>query len=185
MSENLNFKVTSRVGLNDIVQIILALHKKQYLLIKVALIISVLILSMSITLDLYACFSGDLSGLPFMIFCLIFLIAFLLYLINFNKIQMKTYSKKYLGSRTEVIGISNLCFYDTYFTIEDDKNEMTLSACITISYEDVNFFVIKNNLIIFGDKTKAKSVTCIDQNAEFEIGTLEEFLQFFKNKINA
>lgn len=54
-----------------------------------------------------------------------------------------------------------------------------------MNYDAVKYFVVHDNLIIFGDKTKVKSITCIKQDAEFEIGTVEEFLQFFKNKINA
>jgi hypothetical protein len=184
MSQNLNFQVTSKINLFEIVQIFTILRKKEYLTLKIATIISMFIISISLILDLHDCLLGDFSRLPFMLFCLISLIVFSVIAINFNKIQMKLFSRKIFGNNMDVLSVNKLCFYDTYFTIEDDKNEMTMSAYITVSYHDVNCFIVDKNLIIFGDKTKTKSVTCIRKNAEFEIGTLEEFLHFFKNKIN-
>ncbi|EQB86406.1 hypothetical protein J2Z44_002927 [Clostridium punense] len=184
MNENIKFQVTSKIDLSDIVQLFLVSRKKQYLTLKIATIIGMFIISISLIIDLQDCLLGDFSRLPFMIFCLICLIVFSVTAINFNKIQMKLFSKKFFGNNKEVLSINKLRFYDTYFTIENDENEMTMSAYITVSYTDVNYFVLHKNLIIFGDKTKAKSVTCIKQNTQFEIGTLEEFLHFFKNKIN-
>lgn len=182
MKENLNFQVTSKLDSNDMMQFMVILGKKKLLLFKVVLIINIFNISISLIIDLYNYMLGDFSRLPFMIFCLIFLIVFSLCIINFNKIQLKSYSRKYLGKNKEVYSVSKLCFYDTYYTVEGNDTETNIF--FTMSYDEITYFVVKKNLIVFGDNTKAKSVSCIKQNEEFQIGTSEELVKFLNNKIN-
>lgn len=182
MSENLNYQVTSKLDINDIKQLILILRKKQNSIIKAILIIYMSILSIALIIDLYEHLIGNSSDFTFMLLGLLFLILFSITIINLKKLQLIAF-KKYLDKNKNLLNVQKLCFYDNYYTIEFSKDDV--SAHITISYDDVNCFAVDNDLIVFGDKTKDKSLTCIRKKAKFQIGTLEEFLQFFKNKINA
>lgn len=181
-SENLNFQVTSKLDLADIVQMLTVIRKKQFVAIRVFFIFTMAILLISLTMDLRDCFLGDFSQVPFIIFCFICVIVFLVVAINFNKIQMKIISKNYFNGNKEILTVSKMDFYDTYYSIEQD--EVHGSAYVTIGYEDIKFFVVDKNLIVFGDKSKASSVICIKKNAEFEVGKVEEFIKFLSNKVN-
>lgn len=181
MNENLNFQVTSELDINDIKQLILVIRKRQSSIIKVALIINMFFLAIALIIEVYKYFIKDSFDLTFMVFCLFFLILLSLIIINLKKLQLIAF-KKYLDKNKNLLNVQKLCFYDTYYTVEYTK--IDVSAHITISYDDVNYFVVDNDLVVFGDKTKDKSLTCIKQNVEFKIGTQEEFLQFFRNKVN-
>lgn len=181
MQENLNFQVISELDINDLKQSILVIRKKQSSIIKVALIINMFFLLIGLIIELYKYFVEGSFDFTFMALCLFFLILLSLIIINLNKLQLIAF-KKHLDKNKNLYNVQKLCFYDNYYTIEFSKEDV--SAHIAISYDDVNCFAIDNDLIVFGDKTKDKSLTCIRKKAEFKIGTLDEFVQFFKNKIN-
>jgi len=180
--ENLNFQVASKLDLADIVQMLTVIRKKQFVAIRGFFIFTMAILLISLTLDLRDCFLGDFSQVPFIIFCFICVIVFLVVAINFNKIEMKIISKNYFNDNKEILVVNKMCFYDTYCSIEHD--EVDGSAYVTIGYEDVKFFVLDKNLIVFGDKSKASSVICIKKNTEFEVGKVEELIKFLSDKVN-
>lgn len=182
MQENLNFQLISELDINDLKQSILVIRKKQSSIIKVALIINMFFLLIGLIIELYKYFVEGSFDFTFMALCLFFLILLSLIIINLNKLQLIAF-KKHLDKNKNLYNVQKLCFYDNYYTIEFSKDDV--SANITISYEDVNCFVVDKNLVVFGDKTKDKSLIFIRKNAKFEIGTLEEFLQFFNKKISA
>jgi len=181
MQENLNYQVTSQVNINDTKELILVLLKKSRLIIKVTTLFGMVILSIPLVGVLYEYTIGQPTDWTLIVLALFLLILLLVFFINDKKLVLIPF-KKYLDKNKNSQGVQKVCFYDTYYTVE--YNRIDVSANITISYEDIKYFVVDKDLVVLGDKTKDKSLTFIRKNAKFEIGTLEDFIQFIKNKVN-
>lgn len=181
MQENLNYQVTSQVNINDTKELILVLLKKSRLIIKVISLFGMVILAIPLVGVLYQYTIGQPTDWTLIVLALFLLMLLLVFFINEKKLVLIPF-KKYLDKNKNSQGIEKISFYDTYYTVE--YNRIDVSANITISYEDVKYFVVDKYLVVFGDKTKDRSLTFIRKNAKFEIGTLEDFIQFIRNKVN-
>lgn len=187
MDDVVKFQVVSQIDGNDFVEIFMEIYNKKNRrrdnVFKVIMIIGIFILTSVFFLEMYDCINMGVENVPNstmfdIIIDAIFILLFLLVLINLDKMRMSRYTKKFFEIDDNFTTSYKLSFYEDYYIIEGSDKDTT--TYIKMSYELIDYVSINEDVILIGNSSKG--IDCIKKDKKFEVGTWEDFSTFLECK---